>query len=169
MSTTQPDPSTEAFESIVGSLDYPMFIVTTAARGTLAGCLVGFASQISIDPPRFLVGLSYKNRTYRITRSAEYVAVQVLPSECRTLAKLFGESTSDDVDKFSQCLWHQGPNGLPILDEAAAWFAGRILERLPFGDHAGLLVAPEGGHAPERLGELITFSDVREFDAGHGA
>jgi flavin reductase (DIM6/NTAB) family NADH-FMN oxidoreductase RutF len=37
-----------AFETIVATLDYPMFIVTTAAEGRRAGCLVGFGTQTSI-------------------------------------------------------------------------------------------------------------------------
>ena len=47
---------TEAFEKLVSLLDYPMFVVTTRAGDESAGCLVGFASQVSIRPPRFLVG-----------------------------------------------------------------------------------------------------------------
>lgn len=54
-----------AFEALVGLLDYPMFVVTTHADEQHAGCLVGFATQVSIRPQRFLVGLSHKNHTYR--------------------------------------------------------------------------------------------------------
>ena len=46
------------FNALASELDYPMFVVTTAAGGAPAGCLVGFATQCSIDPPRFLVCLS---------------------------------------------------------------------------------------------------------------
>ena len=47
-----------AFDAIVGNLEYPMFIVTTRAGEEPLGCLVGFATQTSIDPPRFIVCLS---------------------------------------------------------------------------------------------------------------
>ncbi|MDD4868688.1 MAG: flavin reductase, partial [Mycobacterium sp.] len=52
------EPGVEAFEKLVALLNYPMFVVTTVANGVTAGCLVSFASQASIHPPRFLVGLS---------------------------------------------------------------------------------------------------------------
>ena len=42
----------EAFEKLVALLNYPMFVVTTQSGGVAAGCLVGFASQASIHPPR---------------------------------------------------------------------------------------------------------------------
>jgi flavin reductase (DIM6/NTAB) family NADH-FMN oxidoreductase RutF len=41
-----------------------MLIVTAEADGQRAGGLVGFATHCSIDPPRFLLCLSRRNRTY---------------------------------------------------------------------------------------------------------
>ncbi len=41
--------------ALVTEIDYPMFIVTAAAGGRRAGCLVGFTTQCSIHPPRFLI------------------------------------------------------------------------------------------------------------------
>ncbi|MCJ0905891.1 flavin reductase family protein [Rhodococcus sp. ARC_M6] len=156
-----------AFDKIVGLLDYPMFVVTTRAGGKQSGCLVGFASQISITPQRFLVGLSKNNRTYRTALSAEYLAVHLLPSRRGDIAKLFGESTGDDIDKFAHCTWHRGPHELPILEDAAAWFVGRIIERIDMGDHVAFLLDPETGFAPEELDDAITYSDVRGLEPGH--
>jgi len=64
---------TEAFEKLVSLLDYPMFVVTTRAGDESAGCLVGFASQVSIRPPRFIVGLSKCNHTYRVAEGASHL------------------------------------------------------------------------------------------------
>jgi flavin reductase (DIM6/NTAB) family NADH-FMN oxidoreductase RutF len=142
-----------------------MFVVTTKARGTLAGCLVGFASQTSIRPPRFLIGLSKRNHTYRI-------ALHVLSHRHRELAQLFGSQTGDDIDKFSRCAWHAGPQDIPILDDAVAWFVGKTLSRMDVGDHVGHLLEPVAGEAPdsaEALAELITFADVADLEPGHDA
>ena len=163
---------TEAFERLVGLLDYPMFVVTTKAQGTLAGCLVGFASQTSIRPPRFLIGLSKRNHTYRIARDADHLAVHVLSHRHRELAQLFGSQTGDDIDKFSRCGWHAGPEDMPILDDAIAWFVGKTLTRIDVGDHVGHLLEPIAGEAPDSadgLVELITFADVADLEPGHEA
>jgi choline dehydrogenase-like flavoprotein len=61
---------TEAFEKLVWMLDCPMFVVTTRPCDASGGCLVGFANQVSIRPPRFLVGLSKRNHTYRVANDA---------------------------------------------------------------------------------------------------
>lgn len=149
-----------------------MYVVTTKAHGTLAGCLVGFASQTSIKPPRFLIGLSKRNHTYRVALDADYVAVHVLSQRHRELAQLFGSQTGDNVDKFSRCSWHPGPKDMPILDDAIAWFVGKTLSRMDVGDHIGHLLEPVAGEAPEsadELDELITFADVADLEPGHEA
>jgi flavin reductase (DIM6/NTAB) family NADH-FMN oxidoreductase RutF len=140
------DQSGAAFNRLVGELDYPMFIATTSADGERAGCLVGFATQCSIDPPRFLVCLSEKNRTYRVACRADALAVHFVPASAGHLAELFGSQTGDEVDKFAHCAWHEGPAGLPILTECDNWFAGTILARHPLGDHTGFLLTPIAVH-----------------------
>lgn len=159
----------EAFENLVSLLDYPMFVVTTSADGQSAGCLVGFASQVSIGPPRFLVGLSKRNHTFRVAQHAEHLAVHLVPRGHTELARLFGSETGDTTDKFEQCRWAPGPHGLPILDDAAGWFTGAVLGRFDLGDHVGFLLGPDAGHAPDRFDQLVTFADVRDLDPGHQA
>jgi flavin reductase (DIM6/NTAB) family NADH-FMN oxidoreductase RutF len=159
----------DAFERLVGQLNYPMFIVTTAVEGRRAGCLVGFASQFSIDPPRFMVGVSKNNHTHRIARDAAHLAVHVVSRGHRELAQLFGSQTGDEIDKFARCRWHAGPENMPILDDAVAWFVGEVLTRVDAGDHVGHLLQPIAGEAPDPLGPVITMSDVADLDPGHDA
>ncbi len=158
-----------AFDALVGLLDYPMFVVTTRAGDDKAGCLIGFASQVSIRPSRFLAGLSKNNHTFRVASRATHLAVHLLPREHREVARLFGSETGDRVDKFARCAWQTGPDGLPILSDAIGWFAGRILDRFDVGDHVGFLLEPVAGHAPDRFDDLVTFADVRDLDPGHEA
>jgi flavin reductase (DIM6/NTAB) family NADH-FMN oxidoreductase RutF len=146
-----------------------MFVVTTRAGGQSAGCLVGFASQVSIHPHRFLVGLSKRNRTYRVAETTDHLAVHLLERRHCELARLFGSETGDSVDKFARCAWHSGPSGLPILDDAAGWFVGSVLNRYDVGDHVGFLLEPVAGDAPEKFEQLVTFSDVRDLEPGHEA
>lgn len=163
-------PGSEAFERVVAQLDYPMYLVTTRVGDERAGCLVGFSSQVSIHPPRYLVGLSERNHTYRVAaRGATHLAVHLLGKEHRDLARLFGGETGDRMDKFSHCRWWDGPEGLPILADAAGWFTGRILDRFDLGDHVGHLIEPVAGAAPENFGDLVTLVDVKDLEPGHEA
>ncbi|MDT5244365.1 MAG: hypothetical protein QOD36_1741 [Mycobacterium sp.] len=160
---------TEAFEKLVSLLDYPMFVVTTRVGDESAGCLVGFASQVSIRPSRFLVGLSKRNHTYRVAQRAGHLAVHLVPRQHCELARLFGSETGDRTDKFARCAWHSGPHGLPVLEDAAGWFVGEVRNHHDVGDHVGFLLEPVAGDAPDKFEQLVTFSDVRDLDPGHDA
>jgi flavin reductase (DIM6/NTAB) family NADH-FMN oxidoreductase RutF len=156
-----------AFQSLVGRLDYPMLIVTAAARGECDGCLVGFATQTSIDPPRFLVCISDKNRTYRIARDAETLAVHLVPADRHDLAELFGGETADETEKLARTDWSEGPGGLPLIDGCPSWFAGRILERFVLGDHVGHLLEPFAGH--DAGDGWLGFQRAKRIEPGHEA
>ncbi len=159
----------DTFTSLVGELDYPMFIVTTVANdGERSGCLIGFATQISIKPPRFLVGLSDKNHTYRVAQRAEHLAVHFVPADGEEIAELFGSETGDEVDKFARCAWHEGPEGLPILDDVPNWFAGRIRERVRAGDHDAMILDPIAAEREAEEREL-TFHRAKRIEPGHAA
>jgi flavin reductase (DIM6/NTAB) family NADH-FMN oxidoreductase RutF len=152
----------------VRELDYPMFIVTAGAGDERAGCLVGFATQCSIDPLRFLVCLSDKNRTFRVAQEAELLAVHLVPEGADALAELFGSQTGDEVDKFSRCSWTPGPGGTPILDDCGNWFAGRILDRMEAGDHWAYLLEPVRGDSDAGEGAFM-FRDAQWIEPGHEA
>jgi flavin reductase (DIM6/NTAB) family NADH-FMN oxidoreductase RutF len=158
----------DAFEALVGDLEYPMFIVTARSGEEPLGCLVGFATQTSIDPPRFAVCLSHANRTFRAGRDAELLGVHCVPADAPALAELFGGETTDEVDKFARVAWHDGPGGVPILDDCARWFAGRVLWRHDAGDHDVFLLEPVAAEAGPEPGEF-TFHRARRIEPGHDA
>lgn len=155
-------------DGLLAGLDYPMFVVT-AGDDEPAGCLVGFATQCSIGPARFLVCLSVKNHTYPVALRAGHLGVHLLESTQRHLAELFGSRTGDDTDKFADVRWRRGPHGVPLLDDCPHWIAGEVLSQHPLGDHVGFLLQPVAGSTDAAPFEPLMFSDVRDLDAGHGA
>ncbi|MEV6767939.1 flavin reductase family protein [Nocardia sp. NPDC051030] len=160
-------PSDPSLDRFVGLLDYPMYVVTTYSDGRFAGCLVGFASQTSIDPPLFLVCLSVQNHTYSVAAQARHLAVHLIARENVALTKLFGEETGNEIDKFEWCTWHRGAHGMPILDEAVAWFVGTIIERFDVGDHRAFLLSPTAVKAVATNVPHVTYADVRTLDPGN--
>ncbi len=160
--------ATSAFDDFVGLLDYPMFVVTAQADGRAGGCLVGFATQASIDPPTFLVCMSRENHTTSIASTASHLAVHLIPREQLASAELFGGETGDTVDKLDRCDWRPGPEGVPILQPAMAWFVGEITERFEMGDHIGHLLVPVAGGSSDDGGRPVFFGDVKDLTPGHG-
>ncbi|MFF4317753.1 flavin reductase family protein [Streptomyces sp. NPDC001568] len=151
-------------------LDGPVYVVTVASAGERSGCLVGFASQCSIRPPRFMVWLSTLNHTYRVARGASHLAVHVLDHDQRSLAELFAGETGDAVDKFARVDWRPSADGSPLLAGACGWFVGRIESRHDGGDHVGFLLSPTEVSAPAPTAPaLLRHGDVKDIDPGHPA
>jgi len=166
--TSRADAPIVDFGDLVADIDYPMLVVTAEHDGDRQGCLVGFASQCSIDPPRFMVWISKKNRTAVTAGKAAALGVHFLSITDRELARLFGEETGDETDKFEQCRWHRGPSGVPILDDSARWFVGRVISRADTGDHTAVLLEPVAVHTDAWQGQL-DFQRVKDLDPGHEA
>lgn len=159
----------DAYESIMASLDAPMAIVTTRSGLELAGCLVGFQSQAGIEPPAIAVWLSKANHTFRVSVFAEMFALHFLEDDHFELAQLFGTVSGDEEDKFSRCDWHEGRDGVPLLDGCPHRVVGRKLGLLDTTEnHACLVLSPveattAGPFTPLRR------SQVAHLPSGHDA
>lgn len=158
----------EEFSRFVDGLDYPLYVVTTVHEGQHSGCLVGFTTQVSIDPPQMLVCISVKNHTHTLAQDAALFGVHVLGPDQRELAELFGEKTGDATDKFRHCSWRPGPENLPLLDDAARRMVGRVLRRIPFADHLGVLLEPVEVSVTERP-VAYTLQSAAGMEPGHSA
>jgi flavin reductase (DIM6/NTAB) family NADH-FMN oxidoreductase RutF len=157
-------------DEFTANLDYPMFVLTVPAQagGRPSGCLVGFATQCSIAPPRFLFCVSKANHTFRALPGARRVGVHLLSNADRDLAELFGERTGDEVDKFRRCEWSAGDDGVPVLARCLSWFVGEVLDLVDLGDHMGLVLAPQRWGSRED-GAPLMYSAIRDLSAGHPA
>lgn len=159
------------FSAFTDGLDYPMYVVTVAAGASAAdrsGCLVGFGTQVSLDPPRFMVCISVENHTHRLAVGAELLAVHLLGEDQHALAELFGGETGDEVDKFERCRWRPGPGGVPVLDGCPRVLVGRVWQGTDLGDHTGFVLDPVS--VVVRQGEPeVSFHDVDDVEPGHPA
>lgn len=157
------------FDDLVAAMDSAMVVVTVASDGDRDGCLVGFHSQASIEPPRYAVWLSKANRTSTLARHAHHLAVHVLGDDQHELAELFGGATGDEVDKLAGVAWEPGPDGVPLLADCPNRFVGRVTERIQGeGDHNLWILDPidvQAGHAPPPL----RLSAATDIDPGHPA
>lgn len=155
--------------AVLASVPAPMAIVTArAADGEASGCLVGFLTQCSIDPPRLLVCVSEPNRTHDVVGRADHLAVAFVPAGRHDLAELFGGLTGDDVDKLDRVPWQAGPHHVPLLDDCPSWVVGAIVDRYDVGDHTAVLVDVVAASG-EPVGEALTMVDAEDVRPGHEA
>ncbi|MGH3374887.1 MAG: flavin reductase family protein [Actinoallomurus sp.] len=154
------------FGELATALPAAARIVTAAAGSARGGCLVGFATQASIDPGRLLVCISIENATFEIARNATHLGVHVVPADRRDLAELFGGETGDEMDKFAGRPMERGSGGEPLLTECGGRLSGRVLGRHEYGDHVGFLLEPvavwvDGSSSP------LDIRDAAGIEPGH--
>ena len=122
-------------------IDYTYYVVTVRAPDAeMSGCLAGFVTQCSIDPPNFLVCISKVNRTLGVAERASGMGLHLLGPGSVNLARLFGEETGDLVDKFTSVDWRLGSTGAPLLVDAAVSMEGQVLGHFSVGDHEAFLI-----------------------------
>ena len=163
--------SADTFTLLCRSLDFPMTIVTAFDGRERSGCLVGFHTQCSIDPRRWLVCISIANHTCGVAERAEWLAMHLLRDDQHALAQFFGAVTGDAIaphDKFEYCSWQPGPGGTPIL-EGCDWIAGRVLERFDGGDHVMFLIEISAHGETHPPAPQLGSRAVRDIEPGHPA
>jgi flavin reductase (DIM6/NTAB) family NADH-FMN oxidoreductase RutF len=157
------------FAELMTALDQTMIVVSAAAGGEQDACLVGFHGQASINPPRYVVMLSDKNRTTRLAADATHLGVHAVGADQIALASIMGELTGDEVDKLAMVRWHPVAEGTPILDDAPGWLVGRIIERVRLGDHIAHVLDVVDASAPPEGFVPLKYKAVAHFEAGHSA
>ena len=131
--------------------------------------MVGFATQTSIDPPRFAVCLSHNNRTYRHGRDAELLGVHCVPEHADRAGRSCSAARRETRSTSSpRPPWREGPEGVPLLDGCPNRFVGRVLWRRDAGDHDVFLLEPVAAEKGSGEDEF-TFHRAKRIEAGHEA
>jgi flavin reductase (DIM6/NTAB) family NADH-FMN oxidoreductase RutF len=89
-------------------------------------------ASVSLDPILLLVCVNNRLPTHRALEQSRRFAVSVLREGQEALARRFASPSADKFDGVRLDPDHD----LPVLADAAAWFACDVHERLPGGDHS---------------------------------
>lgn len=116
----------------LGSFVTGITIVTARDRaGAPVGVTIGSFGSLSLDPPLVHWSLGRASSSYPAFEAASHFAVHVLADDQSALAMQFARS---GIDRFADVPWEEA-HGIPLIRDAAAHFACRMVERFPGGDH----------------------------------
>ncbi len=98
---------------------------------------VGFTAtslaSVSAEPPLLSFGVGTGSSSWPAIAAAGHVGVHILGEHQQELAATFARS---GADRFAPpTAWQDGPEGVPVLDGVPAWLVGRVVTRVPAGDH----------------------------------
>ena len=138
-----------------GSFITGVTVVTTVdADGKPYGFTANSFSSVSLDPPLLLVCPSRFLSSFAQFESCAHFAVSVLSEGQEAVSNTFAGSKGD---RFAETAWSPDPQGVPIIDGAAAHFSCRSAQVIPAGDHIVL------------MGEVLAFSRSGERGLGYAA
>lgn len=114
---------------------YPTGVTIVTAHHRLhgpSGLTVNAFSSVSMEPPTVLVCVNRASRSHHAIFDSEVVGVSVLASDQADVAAAFASSNGS---KFASVGWHPSTAGAPLINDAAAAFEVRIVQRVAAGSH----------------------------------
>ncbi|MDC3235090.1 flavin reductase family protein [Candidatus Puniceispirillum sp.] len=96
------------------------------------GLTVTSFNSVSLSPPLILWSLDNRNDRLQMFKDARGFAVNIMAADQLTLCQKFAAA---DNDRFSNCNWHFGAYGQPLLENALANLECRPWAEYDGGDH----------------------------------
>jgi flavin reductase (DIM6/NTAB) family NADH-FMN oxidoreductase RutF len=123
-------------------------IVTTTDAGARFGMTASSFTSVSLDPPSVLVAVHRDASLHGPLLRSRRFAVNVLATGGAPLARLFADSRLEAAERFRHGHWRDGPEGLPLLEEAQTRLVCRLTHAIEVGTHTlavGMVEAVEAG------------------------
>lgn len=127
-------------------------VVTAKGRQPVGFTATSLAS-VAAEPPLFSFGVGAGSSSWPAVAEAAYVGVHILGEHQQELAETFARSGTDRFAAPTR--WSYGPHGVPVLADVPAWLVGRVVARVPAGDHRVVIAEVVAGGAAGAGGPLL--------------
>lgn len=132
----------------VGAFPSGVTVITTLGPdGSKVGMTVSSFTSVSIEPPLILVCVDKRARSLPAFRVGKPMGVNVLANDQSGIAFRFAGRSED---RFADTPNSAGPNGIPLIDDSAAWLSTHIHRIYDGGDHLILLARVNEVHRSDR-------------------
>jgi len=128
-------------------------------RNAFTACWV---MQVSYDPLLMVLSINPRHSSYKLLNESRSFSVNVLKRGQLDFADRYGRSVKPG--KLVLTEWTTDPNGLPLLREALAWFACRVVNEYPAGDHVLVLGNVIGGKLLDSEAQPMSYRETGAMD-----
>ena len=119
----------------LGRIPSGIFIITAAHAGRETGMLGSWVQQCSFQPPLVSFAVQPGREIVKLLEPGAAVTVNILEASQTDMVAHFGKGFALDIDAFEGLDVRREPGQAPILAEALAYLACRIVAGHPAGDH----------------------------------
>jgi flavin reductase (DIM6/NTAB) family NADH-FMN oxidoreductase RutF len=117
------------FRDALGRFATGITVVSVAAPSRPHGITVNAFLSLSLEPPLVGVAIDTKAKAHEALAQAERYGVSLLAREQQVLSDLFAGRPVEVTPRWERL------DGVPVLEDALAQLACRIVDRHPVGDH----------------------------------
>ncbi|GAT80103.1 flavin reductase [Streptomyces sp. F-3] len=108
-------------------------VITARGEAGPVGFTATSLASVSAEPPLLSFNIATGGSSWPVIARTGHVGVHVLGEHQEELAAVFARR---GADRFAApTSWHEGPEGIPVLDGVLAWLVCRVVARVPAGDH----------------------------------
>jgi flavin reductase (DIM6/NTAB) family NADH-FMN oxidoreductase RutF len=121
---------TRQFRNALGRFASGVTVVTTCHQGQTHGMTANAFVSVSLEPPLVLVSVDNRAYLHRVLPEAGRYGVSILTEDQERLSNHFAGRTVEGLHvRFTERL------GMPVLENAVAYFVVHIVDAHPAGDH----------------------------------
>ncbi|MEU7583140.1 flavin reductase family protein [Streptomyces sp. NPDC041068] len=108
-------------------------VLTAAGAAGPAGVTITSFTSISAQPALISFALADTSSTWALIEDCAWFAVQLLGADQADVARRFATSGADRFAAPTR--WHEGPHGVPLLDDCLSWLVCSRQQQITLGDH----------------------------------
>ena len=132
---TQPNVTNQAFNqreyrNALARFATGVIVVTALENGKTHGMTANAFVSVSLDPPLILVSLDNRSHMHRILPAVSRFGISILAEDQRALSDHFADAKANRAE-----IQFITRSGVVLLDGAVAYFAVRVVDVRPAGDH----------------------------------
>lgn len=121
----------EAFKRVFRQHPAGVAVITLRTEDdALVGLTATSVISVSADPPILAFSIAASSSSWPALAQASSVAVSFLADDQHDVARRFA---AHGIDRFAEAGWSVLDTGEPVIDGAAAWIRGEVLQRILMG------------------------------------
>jgi flavin reductase (DIM6/NTAB) family NADH-FMN oxidoreductase RutF len=121
-----------------------------------------FVTQVSYDPLLLALSINPRHSSYELLKQGGAFSINVLKKGELDLAAHFGGRAT--AGKLASMEWTPGRTGVPLLQQALAWFECQVADEHPAGDHVLVLGKVIGARLVDSRAEPMTYAETGDMD-----
>lgn len=141
-------------------LTYGLYVVGVKDGEKFGGCVVDAVMQTTVEPPTLVLCCGKTTRTHELLLENKAFSLSVLPDDVDgSIIKNFGFQSGRTADKWANVPYRL-KNGLPVLNDMAAWVVCDITDTRELSTHTLFFCAI--ADAEDGLKKALSYTDYRE-------